>query len=518
MDRRTFLLATAGTLLAACAPTPQASQPVAQSGAATPGAAGSGGTRRLTVAYTTDILGYDPYGHSESTQYARWLHVYDPLVLRDEKSGNWVPHVAVSWSNPDPRTWQFKLRSDVVFSDGSTLTAADVAYSYNRLKSDPGSQQASTFANVESVTAPDSTTVEVKTKNPDAAFVTRLDNRVILSKAHYDQMGKDAGDRQALGSGPYLLREFVPGQRFVLARNPRYWGPFKSVWDEVVFRPIPEAEPRVTALLNGEVDLIAEVPSQNIDRINGAGNAQVISARGNRILFVGFNPIIEPLQKVEVRQALSYAIDRDAIVNGVLQGHAYRLDGPIGPDMYSYDENLQPKYQFDPDKARSLLAQAGYPNGFQVDFYTPVNRYPKDKDTSSAIVNMLGDVGVKASLQTPEWATFQDQYGKGQYAMYLIGRGDVVDPAEYLQQYFQTGVSKRLSGFSDPEVDQTLQAANSEFDPPKRMQLLRDAQSKIMRDAPADFLLQYQDIYAASRKLTYTPPNNEYIFAWEVQG
>jgi peptide/nickel transport system substrate-binding protein len=518
MDRRTFLLATAGTLLAACAPTPQASQPAPQSGAATPGAASSGGTRRLTVAYTTDMLGYDPYGQSESTQYARWLHVYDPLVWRDEKSGNWVPHVATSWSNPDPRTWQFKLRTDVVFSDGSPLTADDVAYSFTRLKSDPSSAQASTFSNVDTVTAPDQTTVEVKTKNPDAAFVTRLDNRVLMSKAHYDQLGKDAGDRQALGSGPYLLREFVAGQRFVLARNPRYWGPFKPVWDEVVFRPIPEAEPRVTALLNGEVDLIAEVPSQNIDRINGAGNAQVISARGNRVLFVGFNPIIEPLQKVEVRQALSYAIDRDAIVNGVLQGHAYRLDGPLGPDMYGYDENLQPKYQFDPDKAKSLLAQAGYPNGFQVDFYTPVNRYPKDKDTSSAIVSMLGDVGVRANLQTPEWATFQDQFQKGQYALYLIGRGDVVDPAEYLQQYFQTGVSKRLSGFSDPEVDQALQAANSEFDPPKRIQLLRDAQSKIMRDSPADFLLQYQDIYAASKKLTYTPPNDEYIFAWDVQG
>jgi peptide/nickel transport system substrate-binding protein len=371
---------------------------------------------------------------------------------------------------------------------------------------------------VESFSAPDASTVEVKTRNPDAAFVTRLNNRVVLSKAHYDKLGKDAGDRQPLGSGPYALKELVPGQRFVLTRNANYWGPYKSVWDEVVFRPIPEAEPRVTALLNGEVDLIAEVPSQDIDRLNGAGNAQVISARGNRILFVGFNPIIEPLKKVEVRQALSHAIDRDAIVSGVLQNHAYRLDGPIGPDMVSYDDNLQPKYQFDPARAKQLLAQAGYANGFEADFYTPVNRYPKDKDTSQAIVNMLGDVGVRARLQTPEWATFQDQYQKGQYAIYLIGRGDVLDPAEYLQQYFQMGVTKRLSGYSNPEVDRMLQAANSEFDPQKRIQLLRDAQSKIMQDAPADFLLQYQDIYAASKKLTYKPPSDEYIFAWEVQG
>ncbi|HYY87771.1 MAG TPA: ABC transporter substrate-binding protein [Chloroflexota bacterium] len=505
MNRRTFVLLAAGSLVAACAPAPQASAP---------GKPAAQAPRRLTVAYTTDMLGFDPYGQSESTQYARWLHIYDTLVRRD--GTNYRPHVAESWSTPDPRTWVFKLRKDVVFADGSPLAAEDVVYSFTRLKSDPSSQQGSTFANVESFTAPDPTTVEVRTKNPDAAFVTRLNNRVVLSKTHYDKLGKDAGDRQPLGSGPYMLKELVSGQRFVLIRNARYWGPYKSVWDEVVFRPVPEAEPRVTALLNGEVDLIAEVPSQDIERINGAGNVQAISARGNRILFVGFNPIVEPLRKVEVRQALSYAIDRDAIVSGVLQNHAYRLDGPIGPDMISYDENIQPKYQFDPAKARALLAQAGYADGFDVDFYTPVNRYPRDKDTSQAIVNMLGDVGVRARLQTPEWATFQDQYQKGQYAMYLIGRGDVLDPAEYLQQYFQTGITKRLSGYSNPEVDRSLQAANSEFDPPKRFQLLREAQSRIMQDAPADFLLQYQDIYGASKKVSYTPRNDEYIFAWEV--
>jgi peptide/nickel transport system substrate-binding protein len=510
MNRRSLLLAAAGSLLAACAPAPQAAV------STTPAAGGAArGPRRLTVAYTTDMLGWDPYGHSESTQYARWLHVYDTLVRRE--GSTWLPHVAESWSNSDPRTWQFKLRPDVVFSDGSPLTAADVAYSFNRLKTDPGSQQGSTFSNVESITATDPATVEIRTRNPDAAFVSRLNNRVILSKAHYDKLSKEAGDRQPLGSGPYLLKELLPGQRLVLTKNPKYWGPYRTVWDEVVFRPIPEAEPRVTAVLNGEVDVIAEVPSQNIERITNGGNAQVVSTRGNRVLFVGFNPIVEPLKKVEVRQALSHAIDRDAIVSGVLQGHAYRLDGPIGPDMYSYDEHLQPKYQYDPQKAKALLAQAGYASGFEVDFFTPVNRYQKDKDTSQAIVNMLNEVGVQARLQTPEWATFQDQYQKGMYAIYLIGRGDVVDPGEYLQQYFQTGVTKRLRGYSNPEVDRALQTANSEFDPPKRVQLLRDAQSRIMQDAPANFLLQYQDIYAAAKKLSYKPRSDEYILAWEIQ-
>ncbi len=525
---RMRLLAAGILVLTACAPAapsqptggaptakpaqPGASQPTQPAAPAQKPAA----KKTLTVAYTTDLEGFNPFSHSTSTVYARWMHVSDPLVYYDEDKGAWVPHLAESWSNPDPTTWEFKLRKGVKFHDGSELIADDVIYTYERMKNDPESKQISPVSGITTMEAPDKYTVRIHTKTPDAAFPSRLDNRIMLSKAYNEKLGQKEADKHQIGTGLYQFKEWLPGQRLVLTKNPNYWGPFKSDWDDVIFRPIPEPEARITALLNGEVDVIANVPPQYVERLNSSGNAQAVDTRGDRLLFVGVNPITEPLKKKEVRQAISYAIDRDAIVKGVLQGRAYALDTPIGPDMYSYDANLQPKYTYNVQKAKELMAQAGYPDGFQVDFFTPVDRYTKDKDISTAIVSMLSQIGIKANLQTPEWSTFSDTYQKGTYPMYLIGRGDVKDPSEYLQQYFRTGVTKRLL-FSDSAVDKALVDQAAEFDPAKRVELLRKAQSIIMEQSPAAFLLQYQDTYGISKKVSFKPRGNEYILAWEVK-
>lgn len=518
------LAAVVSMAVAACAPaapppTPKAEQPVAPKTAteAAKPAAKAPARRTLVISYTQDLTSLYPYSHSASTEYAQWLHIYDPLVFRDQKVNDWVPHVAESWSNPDPNTWEFKLRTGITFDDGSELTAEDVVFSFQRMTNDKESLQAGVLRHVDKMEAPDRYTVRLRTKNPDAAMLSRLDNRIITSKAYYEKLGAQAADKAPMGTGPYKLKEWVPGQRLVLTRKDTYWGPFKAAWDEVIFRPIPEDEARITALINGEVDIIANVPPQQVERLNRSGTARAEGVRGLRMIFVGLNPIVEPLQKVEVRQAIAHAIDKDAIVQGVLQGRAYRLDGPLGPSMYSYDKELQPRYDYNPTKAKELLARAGYPNGFEIDFYTPVNRYIRDKDVSTAIVQMLSQVGIKANLKTPEWATFNDEFNKGKYPMYLIGRGSVDDPSEYLHQYFRTGVTKRLGGFSDPEVDAALLAEQKEFDPKKRVELLRTAQRLIMQRSPAVFLYQYEDTYGVHKRTQFVPRPDEYIFAWDAK-
>jgi peptide/nickel transport system substrate-binding protein len=528
LSRRSWLrltgIAASGALLAACAPSQQtsgqqapaatkptdAAKPAAASGAA------SSGKKTVTIAYTTDLEGWSPFSHSGSTQYARYLHFMDPLVWRDEKKDAWVPHIAESWKNIEGNTWEFKLRQGVKFHDGSDLTADDVVWSYNRMKTEKDSKQAPVIADVDEITAPDKYTVRIHTKNPDAAFVGRLDNRVIMSKAYHEKLGTEAADKQQIGTGPYKFKEWLPGQRLVLEKSTNYWGPFKPTWDEVVFRIIPEEEARITALTNGEVDVISNVSPQNHDRLNNSGSAKAVGVRGQRMLFVGLSPIVEPLKNEKVRQAINYAVDKEAIIKGILQGRAYVMEGPIGPGMYSYDEKLQPTYGFNLDKAKQLLTEAGYPNGFEVDFFTPSDRYIRDKDISTAIVGMLSKIGIKANLKTPEWATFSDEYNKGMYPMYLIGRGSVVDPSEYLHQYFRTGVTKRLQ-FSDPEVDAALRAEQREFDEAKRVELLRKAQSMIMQKAPVVFLLQYEDTYGAHKRVDFEPRSDEYIFGWEVK-
>jgi peptide/nickel transport system substrate-binding protein len=499
--------ASAAVLLAACG---GASQPAQ-------GAAGaSGGKHILTVGNATDMLSMNPYAHSESTQYGRWAHIYEPLDREDPKTGQFQGVLAESWSNPDHNTWDFKMRQGVKFHDGSELTADDVVFSYTRMRTDKDSKQGDVFSNVDAIEAPDKYTVRIHTKTPDAAFYTRLAQRYISNKAHFDKLGAEAADKAPDGTGPFKFKEWVPGQRFVIEKNPDYWGADKPYWDEVVFRPIPEAEVRVTSLLNGETQIVEQVPPQDVERVQGASNVTTAPYRNNRLMFVALNPpLAEPLQNEKVRQAIAYAIDKDAIIKNVLQGKAYRLDQPIGEGILSYDDKYQYPFPYDPAKAKQLLSEAGYPNGFTIDFYSPVNRYPKDKDISTAITGMLAQIGIKTNLKTPEWATFQDEYVKGKYPMYLIGRGDVVDPSEYLEQYFMTGVTKRLQ-FSNPDVDAALKAQQQEFDPQKRLELLRKAEQLIVQQAPSVFLLQYQDAYGIAKNLNFEPRGDEMLFAWTV--
>jgi peptide/nickel transport system substrate-binding protein len=507
-------------LLAACAPSkpPPAIQDGAGQRAAAPAARPTDSTpRRLVVAYSVDLTGgLDPFAHSGSTEYPRWLHVFDPLVRYDPQANTWVPHLAESWSTPSPTTIVFKLRDGVRFHDGSPLTADDVVFSLTRRRDDPDSKQASALGIVQAVEALDPLTVRVTTKEPDAAFLSRLDNGAILSKAQYDRLGRDGALKQPNGTGPYLFKEYVPGERLVLTRNPSYWGPFQSAWDEVVFRIIPEDEARITALLNGEVDLIANLPYQSIERVNGSGRARAVGVRGSRLMFVALNPITEPIKSPLVRRAIAHAIDKDALIEGILQGHAYRLDGPLGPGMYGYVPDLGPRYEYDLAKSRQLLAEAGYANGFDTDFYTTVNRFPKDREISAAIVQMLNQVGIRAKLQTPDFGTYFQQFSRGEYATYYVGRGAVVDPSEYFQQYFRTGVTRRLQ-YSNPEVDRLLAAQAAELVPDKRLALLKDAQARIMDEAPAVFLFQYEDTYGVGSRFDFAPRTDEQIFAWDVK-
>ncbi len=508
-------------LLAACARAQRPAPAASEAGAAPAlGAAASApastGPSRLTIGYTVDITGApDPFAHTGSTEYARWFHIFEPLVRYDEQAGAWAPLLAESWTTPDPTTWVFKLRPGVQFHDGTPLTADDVVFSYRRRVEDKDSKQAAVLGGVQSVEAVDAATVRITTKEPDASFLSRADTSIILSKAQYDRLGPEAAVKQPLGTGPYTFKEYVPGQRLVVAKNPHYWGA-PPTWDEVIFRSIPEDEARVNALLNGEVDVIANLPIQSIERVNGSGRASAVGVRGSRIMFVALNPIIEPLKSLQVRQAIAHAIDKEALIHGILQDHAYRLDGPLGPGMVGYAPDLGPRYDYDPAKAKQLLAQAGYADGFDVDFYTTVNRFPKDKEIATAIVNMLNQVGIRAKLQLPEFATYIAQFGRGEYAAYYVGRGDVTDPSEYLQQYFRTGVTKRIN-FSDPEVDRLLVAQARELDPAKRTALLRDAQTKILEQVPVVFLYQYQDIYGASSRVEFAPRMNEMIFAWDAK-
>jgi peptide/nickel transport system substrate-binding protein len=456
-----------------------------------------------------------PYGHSTTQIYPTWKHVIEPLLEWNWSKKQIVPILAESWNNPDHSTWVFKLKKGIKFHDGGEFTSADVVHSYTRIQKDPDSKQSSSIAHVVAIEAVDPLTVRLRTKSPDAALPFRLAQRFITNKAAYDRLGAAAADKLALGTGPYKLKDWVRGQWFVVEKNPSYThSDHKPTVDEIVFRNIAESEVAITSLLNREVDVISNVPPESAGRV--AGGARIESARTINIMFLGMHSSVPQFGNKLVRQAVNYAIDRNALAKNVLRGYAYPMDGPVGPDQYAYSRELRPRYNHDPAMAKKLLAQAGYPGGFEVEFLVPLGQYNKIKDVAEAIGAMLGEVGIRAKLRTQDQDSGFAAIQNGKAGMYIFGRGSVIDPSEYLHQYFRTGVTKRLE-FSSAAVDAALLAEQSSFDPPQRVKLLQKAMSVLMEEAPVVWLYQYQGLQGVSNRFDFKANPGEDIYGWDLK-
>jgi peptide/nickel transport system substrate-binding protein len=223
-----------------------------------------------------------------------------------------------------------------------------------------------------------------------------------------------------------------------------------------------------------------------------------------------------PFDNKLVRQAVAYAIDRDAIIQGVFQGQARRLDGPIGSGTFGHNPDLSIKYTYDPERAKQLLAQAGYPNGVDVELQTPVGRYTLDKQAAEAIAQMLTAVGVRTRLVTPEWPALWDAVQKGQVPFYFMGRGSVTDPGSPLSQYFETGGSPRI-GYSNPALDALFVKERGTFDPTERKRVLTELFTVLTDEAPAHFLWTNNLHWGLAKNVEYAPRVDTFIYANDIR-
>ncbi|HUK42776.1 MAG TPA: ABC transporter substrate-binding protein, partial [Candidatus Acidoferrales bacterium] len=340
---------------------------------------------------------------------------------------------------------------------------------------------------------------------------------IVTSKAAFDKYGRDAADKEhMMGGGPYRLKELIPGQRLVIAKNPNHPEARKhpNAPDEIVYRVMRETEQRVTALLNDEIQIAQFIPPHLRQRIEKTPNLRIVGTDSVEIMFLAMQPK-PPFDKKEVRQAVCYAINRDQIISTILEGFASRLDGPIGPGQYGYDPNLKPKLNYDPEKAKKLLTEAGYANGVDVELQTPVGRYTLDKQLTEAMIPMLNAVGFRAKLLTPEWPTLWANVQKGTVPFYYMGRGSVQDPSAALHQYFYTGETPR-TGYSNPKFDQLMDKEQAEFNPSKRKQYLAQAMSILTEDAPACFLWRHKLLWGLNNRVAYKPLPDARIYGMDM--
>jgi peptide/nickel transport system substrate-binding protein len=524
---RTFGLWTALTVfVAACQPAQPAptAAPAKQAPAAAPAdkaapskaeapAAGKAPTR-VTVGVTETIESPNPYNNTDALKFGIWSEVYGTLVRQDFDKGAYSGILAESWKVESPTTWIVNLRKNARWSDGSPFTSADVTHSFDRMKNDPASLQRPALRPVARAEAIDQHTVRLTTEEPLSVLLDVVKDRPITSKAAFDQYGDKAYTEKPLSAGPYIYKELVPDQRMIIVKNPNYWGGEVQGPDELVYRVMRESEVRVTALLNNEIQIAQFIPPHMVERVTGNRGTKLVTTDGIEGMFLAMRPDSKPFDNKLVRQAVAYAIDRDAIIKGVLQGYATRLDGPIGPGRYGYNPDLQPRYGYNPEKSRQLLAQAGYPNGVDVEFYTPVNRYTQDKQLSEAIAQMLTAAGIRTRLTTPEWPTLWDNVMKGRVPFYYMGR-IMFDP-DNLRTYFKPNDTPRV-GYVNPQVDELFSRNRAAFDPEERKKVLWELMSVILDDAPAHFLWTHKLLMGTAANIEHAPRPDDRIFGIDIR-
>ncbi|HEX7101897.1 MAG TPA: ABC transporter substrate-binding protein, partial [Nitrolancea sp.] len=468
---------------------------------------------KVTIAQGVDVRTFDPNEDTRSFEVFR--NVFDNLLARDQDL-KLVPGLAESWSNIDPTTWEFKIRQGVKFHDGTPLTAKDVEFTWSHVL-DPNvkSRIYSFISTVDHVQAVDDFTVRLVTKTAFPALPTIVDYVFIVPAETYKAMGPEKFAVAPVGTGAYKFVEWIKDEHFSFERNDDYWRGKASITN-AEFRPISEDATRVAALQAGEVDISTLIPITNVPTIRADSKLDIRSVRSLFTIFVGMNTFKAPFTDVRVRQALNYAVDVDSLVKNLLDGHAYPLGQICAPAVFGYNPDVKP-YPYDPEKAKSLLAEAGFPDGFSTTLDTPSGQYLQDVEMSQAIAGQLAKVGVKVEVKAAEFNEYFDRWlAKKIDGLYFLGNtATTMDVDGVLGSHFDS--KRRGLYYNSPESDDLIHQGQMEFDVAKRQQIYAQEQVYLHDQAPWIFLYNQENIFGVAKSLEWKPNADDRIWVYEMK-
>ncbi len=456
----------------------------------------------LTYAVGTDAKTLDPQFVNDLPSAVAAMQIHETLVARDENM-NLVPGLATEWSvSSDGKTWTFKLRKGVKFHDGTDFNADAVKYTLDRmLDKATASPRRSVVSMITGVKVVDASTVQITTDQPFGPFLAQLStyNVAMMSPTAAKAAGVKGYGQKPVGTGPFKFKSWTPGEKLVLERNDSYWGT-KPTIKELTFKVVPEDATRVMLLKTGDAQVVGGVPAFQIDDLKKDANITLIAKPGFRTIYVGMNNSQKPFDDPRVRQAVNYAIDREAIVKNLLRGQATIAVGPESTTIPGAAKTLQTVYTHDVAKAKQLLKDAGYPDGFKTVFHTPSGRYPMDQQVSEAIVGQLKEAGIQAELKVMDWGAYNDMLTKGtESRLFLLGKGSPsADPDMTLSLSFGTKASMNQAFYSNKQVDGLLADQRKETNADKRAQILQQIQDLVQKDA-AWANLYYETITVGTR-------------------
>ena len=501
------------------------------------------GAQTLTVGLATAPTSIDPHFHNHAQNGATAAHVFERLFHQDARMQP-QPGLATAARTDDGVTWDVALREGVRWHDGSPFTADDVAFSLARAPDVPNSPGSyGTFTRqVRAVTVTGPHALRIVAGAPAPLLISDLSNIFVVSRRHGE--GAETEDytsgKAMVGTGPYRFASWSPGAQIAFRRNLDHWGGAEP-WERVTFRVIPNNGARVAALLAGDVDLIADIPSTDVERLRGDRRFQVFSVASNRLVFLGFDrteaalatghirtaeggvPGRNPLGDVRVRRALSMAIDRRALVERVNEAEAVATGQFVPEGFFGHLPEVQPE-RHDPDGARRLLAEAGWAQGFRLTLATSNDRIVNAARTVQAIAQMWTRIGVQTTVELMPHAVFTPRRNRYELPVFLSSWGNQTGEPLYTLVP-QLGTRSRDTGlgaanrirYSNAELDGLLVAATAELDRERRLALLRQATELALAEAVMPPLLLQVNNWGARRGVTMDPRVDQYTLATGVR-
>jgi peptide/nickel transport system substrate-binding protein len=490
----------------------------------------------LTIGIGADVTAIDPHYHNLTPNSNVAAHIFDYLVLRDERQKP-IPGLAESWRIVDPLTWEFRLRKGVKFHDGSDFTAADVVASLERVPEVPNSPSPFTAytKQIRETTVIDAYTIRFKTAAPYPLMPTDLTQVAIISKNARKASTEDFNSgKAAIGTGPYKLVRYAKGDRIELARHDAYWGG-KTPWEKVTLRLLPNDASRVAALLAGDVQAIEYVPTSDVAKIRADKRLTVYKIIADRLIYLHMDSDREtspyvtdkqgkplarnPLKDPRVRKALSKAINRNAIVDKVMEGEAVPAGQLLADGMFGTTRNLKVE-AYDPDGAKKLLTDAGYADGFGITIHAPNNRYVNDAKIAQAVAQMLTRVGIATRVEAMPSATYFPQATDLKFSFMLLGwssgTGEASSPLKALLATYSKdkgfGTANR-GRYSNPKMDALLEEALATVDDARREAVLQRATEVAINDTGIIPLHFQVNLWATRDGITYTTRTDENTLA-----
>ena len=493
------------------------------------------GAAELRIGLSADVTTMDPHFVAAAPNLTVQQHIFEGLVRVDER-GRVTPGIAVSWSTPDPLTWELKLKPGVKFHDGSELTIEDVVFSLERplaIKGSPGGY-ASYVRPITAKQIVDKHTLRLKTATPYGPLLQDLSLVLIVSRRIAGTATSEDFDsgKAAIGTGPFKLVKFARGDRVQLARHDGYWGG-RSEWDTVSLRILPNDPTRTAALLSGDLDAIENVPTADLARLRKSSAHRLAQTVSWRTILLHLDqsrtpppgvtdkagkPLTaNPFKDPRVRLAMSKAINRQALVERVMEGLALPASNVVSPSVIGHDPQVKPE-AYDPDGAKKLLAEAGFPNGFTMTLATPNNRYVNDEQVAQACAQMFSRIGITTRVDAMPVAAYFGKARNQEFGAALLGWGSLAADLALRSLALTPNADKgygtwNWARYSNPELDKLVEQSLATVDAGKREAAARAASALAARDV-AIIPLHYQIVtWAMKRQLDYAARTDEFTLA-----